>query len=80
MSPPWYGDRHDFISKNAGNDFHKNQPPPEIYYMRCSACGYKDTKPVKAMTCSCGNKLQGTLVYKRIGKQVILNKLDKIDL
>jgi hypothetical protein len=53
--------------------------PPLLYYMKCSVCGFKDTKPVKEMTCGCGNDIQGTLVYKRIGKTVVLDKLDKID-
>jgi predicted nucleic-acid-binding Zn-ribbon protein len=73
MSEDRTDDLYNKLRNDVGTDFRKINDVRirELYSFRCQKCGYHNVHNIKELECGCGNKLQGTLVYRKIGDQVI---------
>jgi len=67
-------DAYNKLRKNIGNDFTAGKEKiTELYSFYCGNCGYKNIHNVKELVCGCGNRLEGRLVYQKIGDTVIFD-------
>lgn len=68
-------DKYSRMARAIGNDFTRDTANRvELFKFKCK-CGFEDVKEGKTLQCSCGKQLEGTLVYKKVGKNVLVNKL-----
>ena len=72
-------DVYDKLKRDLGSDFHKGKEGKilELYSFRCCNCGYRNILDIKMLTCGCGNKLHGILVYRKIEDTVIYDTRPK---
>ncbi|MEO9295838.1 MAG: hypothetical protein ABI347_09590 [Nitrososphaera sp.] len=64
-------DSYDRLANDIGTSFKKKVRPAELYSFRCGACGYKNVHDISELTCGCGNKLRGRLVFRKVGDTAI---------
>ena len=66
-------DAYNKLRKNIGNDFSKGETGTikELFSFHCGKCGYHNIHNVKELECGCGSKLQGVIVYRKIGDTVV---------
>jgi len=60
------------LRNDVGTDFKKHEDKiTELYSFRCGNCGYHNIHNVKEIECGCGKKVQGLIVYRKIGNTVV---------
>lgn len=65
-------DAHNKLKNDLGTDFSKREDKiTELYSFRCGSCGYHNIHNVKELDCGCGNRVQGVIVYRKIGDTVV---------
>ena len=66
-------DAYNKLNNDIGKDFAKRDEGriTELYSFRCGNCGYHNIHNVKELDCGCGNKVQGVIVYRKIGDTVV---------
>jgi hypothetical protein len=72
-------DVYDKLKRDIGADFRGRKAARiiELYSFHCGNCGYRNVHDIKVLTCGCGKKLQGMLVYRKIGDTVIYDARQK---
>jgi hypothetical protein len=72
MSDRIVDDAYNKLRNDIGTDFRRKEGKiTELYSFRCGNCGYHNIHNVKELDCGCGNKIQGLLVYSKIGDTVV---------